>query len=251
MGSGALEGKAVIVTGGGTGIGRAAALEFAGEGARVLVVGRTEARLKEVAAEAPGIEAHVADVAEDGAAAGVMKAAVEAFGRVDVLVNNAAIIRPAQLGAIDRDAAERQFDTNLLGPLFLAQEALPHLERTGGAIVNITSMPAGRGWPNNTVYGAGKVALDFMTHTWAVELAPRGIRVVSVAPGATRTPVLEHAGLSPEQVQAVGEELVQHIPLARIAEPEEVAWWIVAAARPEAGYVTGSVIRVDGGIGIA
>ncbi|WP_245668009.1 SDR family NAD(P)-dependent oxidoreductase [Actinomadura macra] len=112
-------------------------------------------------------------------------------------------------------------------------------------------MPAGRGWPRNSVYGGGKVALDFMTHTWAMELASRGIRVVSVAPGVTRTPVLVHAGYTPEESQAVGEELIRRVPLARIAEPAEIAWWIVNAVRPEAGFMTGAVIRVDGGMGVS
>jgi NAD(P)-dependent dehydrogenase (short-subunit alcohol dehydrogenase family) len=92
------------------------------------------------------------------------------------------------------------------------------------------------------------VALDFLTHTWAVELAPRGIRVVSVAPGVTATPVLSHAGFSDEQMAAAGKELRARIPLGRIARPEEIAWWIVNAARPEASYLTGAVIRVDGGL---
>ncbi|MEV0402172.1 SDR family NAD(P)-dependent oxidoreductase [Actinoallomurus sp. NPDC050550] len=123
-----LHGRAVIVTGGGTGIGRVTAWKFADEGADVLVVGRTEDRLKETAGGRPGIRTVVADVAAPDAPERIVAAATEAFGRIDVLVNNAAITRPAPLGEIIREIADRQLATNLLGPLFLAQEALPHLE---------------------------------------------------------------------------------------------------------------------------
>lgn len=133
----------------------------------------------------------------------------------------------------------------------LTQQALPHLEAQKGTIVNITSNPPQRGWPNSSIYGSTKVALDFLTYTWAIELAPRGIRVVSVAPGVTETPVLVHAGFTPEQIAASGKELTARVPLGRRAQPEEIAWWIVNVARPEASYLTGSVIRVDGGINAA
>ncbi|MFC5834583.1 SDR family NAD(P)-dependent oxidoreductase [Nonomuraea insulae] len=246
-----LRGQTVIITGGGTGIGRVTARLFAQEGADVLIAGRTVATLKETAEGHDRIEVVEADVAEPGAPERIVAAALDAFGRVDVLVNNAAITRPAALGAIDREAAEQQVATNLIGPAMLAQEALPHLEATRGTIVNITSNGPQRGWANNSVYGATKVGLDFLTYTWAVELAPRGIRVVSVAPGVTATPVLVHAGFTPEEITRWGGELTARIPLGRIARPEEIGWWIVNVARPEAAYLTGTVLRVDGGINAA
>ncbi|WP_181789309.1 SDR family NAD(P)-dependent oxidoreductase [Streptomyces phytophilus] len=240
----------MLITGGGTGIGRATARLFAAAGAEVLIVGRTAERLAETAAPHPRIRTYVADVAEPDAPAGIVAAALEAFGRIDVLVNNAAITRPAPLGAIDRQVATEQIATNLLAPVFLTQHALPHLE-DGGTVVNVTSNPPHYGWPDNSVYGSTKVALDFLTHTWAVELAGHGIRVVSVAPGITATPVLAHAGFSDEQIAAAGTKLRARIPLGRIAEPQDIAWWIVNAARPEARYLTGTIIRVDGGLGAA
>ncbi|MFB6943014.1 SDR family NAD(P)-dependent oxidoreductase [Streptomyces sp. NPDC056237] len=237
----------MIITGGGTGIGRATAQQFATAGAGVLVVGRTAERLAETAMEHPHIRTFVADVAAPDAPTGIVAAALEAFGRIDALVNNAAITRPAPLGAIDRKVAEEQLATNLLAPVFLTQRALPHLE-DGGTVVNVTSNPPHYGWPNNSRYGSTKVALDFLTNTWAVELAQHGIRVVSVAPGITATPVLSHAGFTDEQITAAGRELRARIPLGRIAQPKEIAWWIVNAVRPEAGYLTGTVVRVDGGL---
>ncbi|MEV5751385.1 SDR family oxidoreductase [Actinoallomurus sp. NPDC052308] len=243
-------GRAVLITGGGTGIGRATARQFAASGAEVLIVGRTAERLAETAEGHPRIRTFVADVAAPNAPADIVAAAVEAFGRIDVLVNNAAITRPAPLGAIERKVAEEQLATNLLAPVFLTQHAVPYLE-AGGTIVNVTSNPPYYGWPNNSVYGSTKVALDFLTHTWAVELAQRGIRVVSVAPGITATPVLSHAGFSDEQIAVAGKELRARIPLGRIAQPAEIAWWIVNVTRSEAAYLTGTVIRVDGGLSVA
>lgn len=242
-----LNGRTVLITGGGTGIGRATARRFAAEGAEVLIAGRTAGTLAETAAEHPNIRTFAADIADPDGPAEVVAAALKAFGHLDVLVNNAAITRPAPLGAIDRKIAEEQIATNLLAPVFLVQEALPHLE-AGAVIVNITSNPPHYGWRDNSVYGSTKVALDFLTHTWAVELAQRGVRVLSVAPGITATPVLSNAGLSQEQIAEAGKELRARIPLGRIARPDEIAWWIVNATRPEAGYLNGTIIRVDGGL---
>ncbi|MBB5780876.1 SDR family NAD(P)-dependent oxidoreductase [Nonomuraea jabiensis] len=249
--SGSLEGKCVVITGGGTGIGRATAHRFAAEGAQVLVTGRTAARLEEAAAAYPSISAFAADGAAADGPERIVEAAVRRLGRIDVLVNNAAITRPAALGTIDRRTAEEQIATNLLAPLFLAQAALPHLASARGTIVNVSSNPPSYGWPDNSVYGSTKVALDFLTATWAVELAPKGVRVVSVAPGITATPVMAHAGFTREQIAALGEGLTERIPLGRIAQPGEIAWWIVNVARPEAGYLTGTVVRVDGGLSVA
>jgi C-7 ketoreductase len=237
----------VIVTGGGTGIGRATARLFAAGHANVLVVGRTASRLVETAAGWPTIRHLVADVTAAEAPEQIVGTALDVFGRIDVLVNNAAITRPARLGEIDRDRAQQQIATNLLAPVLITQEAAPHLPR-GGVIVNITSNPPTRGWPANSVYGSSKVALDFLTCTWAVELAPRGIRVISIAPGVTDTPVLVHADLTPEQVAA--KRNYDRIPLGRPARPEEIAWWIVRTTQPEASYCTGAVLRVDGGVGV-
>ncbi|RKN03531.1 SDR family oxidoreductase [Streptomyces radicis] len=237
----------MLVTGGRTGIGRAVARQFADAGADVLVVGRTAERLAETARDRPRIRTCVADVAAPEGPEEIVGAALDAFGRVDALVNNAAITRPAPLGEIQRTVADEQLTTNLLGPIFLTQRALPHLE-SGSTVVNVTSNPPQHGWPGNSIYGSTKVALDFLTHTWAVELAGRGIRVVSVAPGVTLTPVLSHAGFTDELIAEAAEAYRARIPLGRLAQPDEIAWWVVNVARPEAGYLTGEVIRVDGGM---
>lgn len=241
------ERPAVVITGGGTGIGRATARLFAAEDADVLIAGRTHEHLLETAKGRPGIRTLATDITTPDSPATIVSSAVETFGRIDVLVNNAALYRPGRLGEIDRDEAYAQVSANLLAPIFLAQEAAPHM-RPGSIIVNITSNPPGRGWPNNSVYGGTKVALDFITRTWAVELAPLGIRVVSVSPGVTDTPILLHSNFTPEQIAA--KRKGNRIPLGRLAQPEEIAWWIMTVTRAEASYLTGAVIRVDGGVSI-
>jgi NAD(P)-dependent dehydrogenase (short-subunit alcohol dehydrogenase family) len=245
--------RAVIVTGGGSGIGRATARQFAAEGARVLVVGRRLVALRETAAGHPGIGVLSCDITDPGAADRIVARATAEMGGIDVLVNNAAITRPAVLGEIDLELATEQIATNLVAPLALAQAALPALRAARGVIVNVSSNPPLRGWPRNSVYGATKVALDFLTSTWAVELGTCGVRVVSVAPGPTDTAALRDAsiGLSPEQAAQRASQALARIPLGRRAEADEMAWWIVTAAGPKAGYLTGSVLRVDGGVSVA
>jgi meso-butanediol dehydrogenase / (S,S)-butanediol dehydrogenase / diacetyl reductase len=243
------QGRTVIVTGGGTGIGQATARAFAAEGAEVLVVGRTAERLAETAAGLPGIRPLAADITAPDAADLVVSTAVEAFGRIDVLVNNAAVVRQAPLGETMRAAAEEMVATNLLAPVYLTEAALPHLRASSGVVVNVSTAVGQRGWPlpGGTLYAATKAAIDTLTRSWAVQLAPDGVRVVAVAPGPVATPIAQHQGLTQEQATALKETLVQHVPLRRIGRPEEIAFWIVQLASPEAGFTTGVVLPVDGG----
>jgi NAD(P)-dependent dehydrogenase (short-subunit alcohol dehydrogenase family) len=242
-------GRAVIVTGGGTGIGRATAKAFAEQGAEVLVVGRTAARLAAAAADAPGIRPLVADLSAPGAAELVVNTAIEAFGRLDVLVNNAAVVGRTPLDDTQRAAAEEMIAVNLLAPVFLTQAAVDHLSASAGVVINVSTAVGQRGWPipGTELYAATKTALETLTRSWAVQLAPRGVRVVAVAPGPIATSISRHQGLTPEQTDALRETLIAHVPLRRIGRPEEVAFWIVRLAQPGAGFTTGVVLPVDGG----
>lgn len=242
--------RVVIITGAGTGIGRAAARAFAAEGARVLAVGRRAEPLAETAAHAEGdgeIVPYTADITADDAPSNLVRHAIETYGRLDVLVNNAAIVGTGALGSFTKEAMAAQLATNLVAPVLLTQEAVPHLERTGGVVVNISTSIGQRGWPGNAVYAATKTGLELLTRSWAVELAPRGVRVVAVAPGAIETPIALHQGLSEEQRAAHRAWQIAHTPMGRIGRPEEVAWAITHLAAPSASFVTGVILPVDGG----
>jgi len=243
--------RIVAVTGAGTGIGRATARAFAAEGAHVLAIGRRAEPLDETAAGHDRITPLAADVTADGAPDLIVRTALERHGRLDVLVNNAGIVHSGALGTLTPEMIKPQIATNLVAPILLAQAALPSLEASGGVIVNVSTSVGQRAWPGSSVYAATKTALELLTRSWAVELAPRGVRVVAVAPGAIATPIGEHQGLTSERMAAVREWQLAHTPLGRIGRPEEVAWAITQLAAPAASFVTGVVLPVDGGAVVA
>lgn len=248
-------GKGVLITGGGSGIGRATAIAFADSGAEVLVVGRTAAKLAGTAEGRRNIHSLVADITDPTAPERITETATRVLGRIDVLVNNAAITgHNEDLDALDRTLVEKEFATNLFAPIFLTQRALKALEATGGIVVNVgtAGVQGIRGIAGSSVYGAGKVALDFLTRTWALELAPRGVRVVGVAPGVIAdTGIHDSAGFSEQEKQDLFRRIARQTPSRRLGSPEEIAWWIVHLTRAEAAYANGAVIAVDGGISVA
>jgi NAD(P)-dependent dehydrogenase (short-subunit alcohol dehydrogenase family) len=240
--------RVVIVTGAGSGIGRATARAFAHAGARVLGVGRRVAALEETAAGHPSIAHHAADLSDSGSVQEVVGAAVERWGQLDVLVNNAGVAKIMPLADTRAAGINTLFDLHVVAPSLLAHAALPHLRRSRGAIVNVSSTYGHRPNPGAAHYGASKAALEQLTRTWAVELAADGIRVNAVAPGPTESQALAAAGLPEAAIDQAKQEEAARIPLGRRGEPDEVADWILRLADPDATWLTGQILTVDGGL---
>lgn len=247
-----LKDKVVIITGGTSGIGRAAARGFAEHGAKVLITGRRSAPLRQATGDHPHIAGVTADVSIPADAARTITETLNAWGRVDVLVNNAGAGAILSLADARAEQIAGIFAVNVLGPSLLAAAALPYLAATKGSIVNVSSTFGSKPAAGLSHYAASKAALDHLTRCWAIELAPQGVRVNAVAAGPTDTGALTGMmGLSPEQAQAVKERERERIPLGRRGVPEDVVRWIVALADPASEWVTGQVFTIDGGLGIS
>jgi len=244
--------KVVIVTGGSSGIGRAAALRFARQGDKVLVTGRRPGPIEETIAEHANIAGLVAEAASAEDAKRTIAKAVDTWGKVDALVNNAGAGAILPLTDATADRIMDIFSVNVLGPSLLASAALPHLRATRGTIINVSSTFGHRPAGGLSHYSASKAALEHLTRCWALELAPVGIRVNAVAAGPTESGALTGMmGLSLEQAAAIKEQERARIPLGRRGVPDDVAEWIVRLAGPGSEWMTGQVVAVDGGFGLA
>ena len=237
--------KTALITGGNSGIGYATANVLKQKGHSVVITGRHQGRVSRAAAEI-GAESIIADMAklED------IKRLASLFQDegLDVLVNNAAIIRFIPLSEVSSKDYSLFFNTNIRGPLELIRELIPALEKRQGSISNISSLAVNNGFLNGSLYAATKGALEAATRSLALELGPKKIRVNAVSPGAVDTPLLKKSGVSQENINARRTALNRIIPLQRYGKAEEVAH--VVCSQLEATYVTGSVWVVDGGADI-
>lgn len=244
-----LAGKVAVVTGASKGIGAAIAQELAKDGASVIV---------NYASSAPGAEATVAkikagggkakavraDVSKPAEAKQLVDAAVSEFGRLDILVNNAGVYEFLPLEQITEAHFDRMFDLNVRGLLFATQAAAGAIGDHGGAIINIGSMASQAPLPGGSVYSATKAALDAITKSLATELGPKKVLVNAVLPGPVETEGLQSMGGDDQFVA----QLVKQTPLGRIGKPRDIASVVSFLASEDAGWITGQVIPVAGGL---
>lgn len=240
-----LAGKVAIISGAAQGMGAATARLFAAEGAKVVLGDILEEQGRAVAAEIGDAALFCRlDVRNEEEWAAAVKAAVDRFGKLDILVNNAAITHFGPAEELRKEDAERVLGINVIGTMMGVKHAVPALQANGrGVIVNISSVDGLRGCNGLIAYTASKWAVRGMTKALAYEFGPRGIRVVSIHPGGVNTTMGNPAG-------ETGESLNRHyrrVPLQRIGEPEEIARTTLFVCSDEASYISGAEIAVDGG----
>ena len=246
---GRIEGKACIVTGAGSGIGRATAIRLGEEGGRVVCVDINEAAAKETAGMVAGAEAVAADVSDAGAVERYTALCAERFGGVDVVVNNAGVNIPGVFHEVPDEVVDRTLAVNTKGPLYGCRAAIPYmLERGGGSLVNIASVNGLVSEPFLAVYSTSKGAVVMLTKGVALDYAKQGIRCNVICPGWVDTPInYAHAEML-GGLQNVYDTIDSFQPVGRPGEPREIANVALFLASDEASFMTGAVVSVDGGM---
>jgi 3-oxoacyl-[acyl-carrier protein] reductase len=245
-----LTGKSAIVTGASKGIGAGIAKALAAAGAAVIVnYAGDKAGAERVAAEIAGAggkaRAVQGDVSKAADIARLFSEAKKTFGPLDILVNNAGVFKFEPLEAVREAEYRREFDINVLGTLLATQEALNHFGPKGGSVINLSSVVGRHPVPGAVVYTATKGAVDTITRGLAKELAARNIRVNAIAPGATETEGAHSLGMVGSDME---KQIVANTPLGRLGQPKDIAQAAVFLAGEDAGWITGEILTVSGGL---
>jgi NAD(P)-dependent dehydrogenase (short-subunit alcohol dehydrogenase family) len=245
--------KVAIITGAGSGIGRATAMLFAEEGARVVVVDyapeggqETVEMIKRNGGEAIFVET---DVSKAAAVEKMVQTAIDTYGRIDILFNNAAVTIPASVVDATEAVWDKTMDIDLKGVFLPSKYAIPHMIKgDGGSVINTASMCGLVASPNQAPYSAAKGGVIALTRQMAIDYATHNIRVNSICPSEVRTPMfLGFINRAPDPEKKM-QELIARIPLGRVAEPEEIARAALFLASDDSSYVTGVTLPVDGGL---
>lgn len=244
-----LNGKVAVVTGGSSGIGKAIAQRFARDGANVIIVGRKEGPLQEVAAASDKIHYVAGDVTQTETIETIIQTVERELGRLDILVNNAGWcpVKPiTEMTIADYDHA---FQLDVRAVVELTIHALPLLRKAKGNIINLSSVGSTHRSKNLSMYQGAKAAVDNFTRVWALELAQDGVRVNAIAPGAIRTNIWNVPGLSPEDAKKHEEGIAAGIPFGYFGSPEDIANMAAFLVSDQASYISGAIFAVDGAMG--
>ncbi|MGB7207107.1 MAG: SDR family oxidoreductase [Pyrinomonadaceae bacterium] len=245
--------KVAVVTGASSGIGRATALLFAKNGAHVVAVGRIQSELgslRDDARQADGtVRTHLVDITEVSQVDRLMIETIEHFGKIDVLVNSAGIIKNGSIEDTTLDDWDKMMNVNLRSMFYLMQKCVPFLVESKGNIVNVSSVTGMRAFPNVLAYCVSKAATDQLTRCTALELAPKGVRVNAVNPGVVITNLHKRGGMTDDNYVKFVDNAKNTHPLGRAGTPEEVAELIMFLASDKASWVTGATYAIDGGRG--
>jgi NAD(P)-dependent dehydrogenase (short-subunit alcohol dehydrogenase family) len=240
--------KTVLVTGGNSGIGLAAAQAFGAEGATVVITGRdAAANATALAAIGPRAIGIVNDAADIAAARELADTLTTKGVRLDAVFLNAGTARFASLDEVTPALWDSTFDVNVKGPFFQVQALAPLLNRGASIVIN-GSINAHIGMPNSSVYAASKAAVVSLARTLSAELLPRGARVNVVSPGPVQTPLYGKLGLDAAALEATAAQIKEQVPLGRFGTPAEIASTVLHLAAPESAFIVGSEIIVDGGM---
>jgi NAD(P)-dependent dehydrogenase (short-subunit alcohol dehydrogenase family) len=239
--------KVVVVLGGNSGIGLASAKAFATEGGRVVITGRNpetlEAARRAIAGNTMALQSDISDPRQTTA---LMERIRQELGRIDVLFVNAGIGGFSPLEQVSEDYWDQMIDTNLKGPFFAVQKAVPLMGK-GGSIVLTSSLGHAKGIPGNSVYAAAKAGLRSLARNLGAELVDRGIRVNCFSPGPIETPLFNRSGIAAEALPGIRQSIIDMVPMKRFGTPEEAADAVLFLAGDTSTYITGIDLFVDGG----